>query len=106
MCTMAPMRTQRTSVLILILLGVALSPFAHAAKKLNGFYRLEIAFILSDTLQPKHFRNADLTGVENDSDDWMRKFTQCRRRLLRQSFPDLTNEDPSHSAQFGVFKTP
>ena len=38
LCTMAPMRTQRTFALILILLGVALSPFAHAAKKLNGFY--------------------------------------------------------------------
>jgi len=36
----------------------------------------------------------------------MRKFTQCRRRLLDQSFPDLTNEDPPNPAQFGGFKTP
>lgn len=35
---MATMRTERTSALILILFAVALSPFAYAAKKLNGFY--------------------------------------------------------------------
>ena len=35
---MTPMRSQRTSVLALLLLGAALSPCAHAAEKLKGFY--------------------------------------------------------------------
>jgi hypothetical protein len=35
---MAPMRTRRHSILALLLFAAALSPFAHAAEKLKGFY--------------------------------------------------------------------
>ena len=35
---MTPMRSQRTSVLALLLLGAVLSPCAHAGEKLKGFY--------------------------------------------------------------------
>jgi hypothetical protein len=38
LCTMAPMRTRRHSILALLLFVAALSPFAHAAEKLKGFY--------------------------------------------------------------------
>src|SRR5437867_6276377 len=32
----------------------------------------------------------------------MRNSARCGRRLLGQSFPDLTNEDPPNPAQFGT----